>query len=246
MFLLLRIKHAEDAVDGFTRIDGVQRAEDQVAGFRRAQGDLHRVLIAHFADENDLGRLAQRGAQTVDVGIEINAQFTLVESCLVVRMDIFHRVFQGDDVDGFAPVDFVQNGGQRGGFAGTGGAGDQHQAGFFLGDFLENLRELQLVQSGDGRIKLAADDGIVSALREDVDAEAGLVRERVGSVARPVAQQVFNLPEIVANDVERDAFGLKRCELFDGRVEHHRFEFTVSLDLCRAVHRKQKIGDLRL
>ena len=85
MFLLFRLKHAQDAVDGFAGVDGVQGAEDQMAGFRRAQGDLHRLLVAHFADENDLGRLAQRGAQAVGVGIEINAQFALVESRLVVR-----------------------------------------------------------------------------------------------------------------------------------------------------------------
>ena len=50
-------------------------------------------------------------------------------------MDVFHRVFQRDDVDGLGAVDFVENGGQRGGFAGTGRAGDQHQAGFFLAGF---------------------------------------------------------------------------------------------------------------
>jgi len=57
-----------------------------------------------------------------------------------------------------------------------------------------------------------------------------------------VAQQVFNLPKIVANDVQRDGFSLKRSKLFDGLVERHRFEFTVSLDLQRAIHREQKIG----
>ena len=246
LFLLLRLKHAQNAVDGFTGIDRVQGAEDQMAGFRGAQGDFHRVAIAHFADENDLGRLAQRGAQAVDVRIEINAQFTLVERRPIVRMNIFHRVFQSDDVEGLGCVDFVQNGGQCGGFAGAGGAGDKNQAGFFLRDELENFRELQLIQRGDDRIQLAADDGIISALGEDIDAETALVRERVGGVTGTVAQQIFNLPKIVANDVHRDGFGLIGCELFDGRVERHRFELAVSLDLRRAIHRKQNIGNLRL
>jgi hypothetical protein len=60
--------------------------KDQVAGFRRAQRDFDRVAVAHFADENDLGRLAQRGAQAVGKAVEINAQFALVERGLVVRM----------------------------------------------------------------------------------------------------------------------------------------------------------------
>ena len=65
LLLLLGLEHAEDAVDGLAGIDRVQRAQHQMAGFRRAQGDLHRLAVAHFADENDLGRLAQRGAQAV-------------------------------------------------------------------------------------------------------------------------------------------------------------------------------------
>jgi hypothetical protein len=89
-------------------------------------------------------------------------------------MDIFNRVFQRDNVDGLGCVDFVQNGGQRGGFAGAGGAGDKHQAGFFLGDLLENFRELQLVQRGDDGVQLAADDGIISALGKNIDAETAL------------------------------------------------------------------------
>ena len=135
LLLLLRFEHAEDAVDGFAGVDGVQRAQDQMAGFRRAQGDFHRLPVAHFADENDLRRLAQRGAQAVGVGVKINAQFALVERGLLVRMNIFHRVFQRDDVDRLGLVDFVQNRRQRGGFAGAGRAGDQHQAGFFTREF---------------------------------------------------------------------------------------------------------------
>ena len=56
-------KEAEDAVDGLTGVDGVQRAENEVTGFRRHQRDFHRRAIAHFAHQNDFGRLAQRGAQ---------------------------------------------------------------------------------------------------------------------------------------------------------------------------------------
>ena len=52
-------------------LTGVQGAQNQVAGFRRAQGDFDRVAVAHFADENDLGRLAQGGAQAVGIVVEI-------------------------------------------------------------------------------------------------------------------------------------------------------------------------------
>ena len=40
---------------------------------------------------------------------------------------VFHRVFDGDDLV-FVVLDFAQRGVERGGFAGAGGAGDQHHA----------------------------------------------------------------------------------------------------------------------
>ena len=122
------LEHAQDAVDGLARIDGVQRAEHQVAGFRGAQRDLDRFAVAHFADENDLGRLAQGGAQPAGESVKIGAQLALIEGGAFVGMHEFDRVFQRDDVDGPGVVDLVQNCSQGGGFAGAGGAGDQHQA----------------------------------------------------------------------------------------------------------------------
>ncbi len=63
LLLLLGLEHAEDTVDGLAGVDGVERAQDEVAGFRGAQGDLDGLAVAHFADEDDLGGLAQGGAQ---------------------------------------------------------------------------------------------------------------------------------------------------------------------------------------
>ena len=102
------LEHAQDAVDGLAGVDGVQGAEHQVAGFGGAQGDLHRFPVAHFAHQNDLGRLAQGGAQAVGEGVEIRAQLALVDGGLLLRMDEFDRILQGDDVDGFGLVDLVQ------------------------------------------------------------------------------------------------------------------------------------------
>jgi hypothetical protein len=95
-------------------VNRVQRAEHEVTGFRRAQGDAHGFAIAHFADQNDLGSLAQRGAQTGSKTTEVRAEFALVERGLHVRMHIFDRVFQRDDVDAFVAVDFVQDRRERG------------------------------------------------------------------------------------------------------------------------------------
>ncbi len=217
-----------------------------MAGFRRAQGDLDRFLVAHLPDENDLGRLAQGRAQAVGVGIKINAQFTLVERGLLVRVHKFHRVFQRDDMDGLGLIDLVEDGGERGGFAGTGRAGDKDQPGLFLGDFLEDFRGLQFLQRRNDDVQLAADDRVIATLRKHIHPETGLVGKGIGGVARTVAQQVFNLPQIITHDVQRHHFGLKRRELFDGRIQLDRLEFTKGFDLGRAVDREENVRNLRL
>ena len=54
-------------------------AKNEVTGFRCHQRDLHRRAIAHFADQNDFRRLAQRGAQAVRDNRQNRAEFALVE-----------------------------------------------------------------------------------------------------------------------------------------------------------------------
>ena len=43
-------------------------------GFGGAEGDLDRFAVAHFADQNDLGRLAQGGAEAVGKSVEIRCR----------------------------------------------------------------------------------------------------------------------------------------------------------------------------
>ena len=51
--------HVDQTRDGAGGVVGVQGAEDQVAGQGGLDGDFGDFLIADFADQNDVGRLAQ-------------------------------------------------------------------------------------------------------------------------------------------------------------------------------------------
>ena len=111
-------------------------------------GDFDRLAVAHFADEDDLRRLAQRGAQAVGIGVEIRAQFALVKRALVVLVDELDRVFERDDVVSLRAVDLVEHGGERGRLARAGRAGDEHQARFPLAaDLLEDRGQGQAVEA---------------------------------------------------------------------------------------------------
>ncbi len=63
LLLLVRRKHRDDAVDGFGRVKGVQGREHEVAGLGGEQAGLDGLEVAHFADEDDVGVLAQGAAQ---------------------------------------------------------------------------------------------------------------------------------------------------------------------------------------
>jgi len=102
----------------------VEGAEDKVAGEGGVDGDLGGFQIADFTDHDDVGGLAQHGAQGggeghADVGVDGN----LVDAGELV----FDRVFNGDDL-AVGLVDVVETGVKSGGLAGTGRAGDEEDS----------------------------------------------------------------------------------------------------------------------
>jgi hypothetical protein len=63
LLLLVRREHVDDAVDGLLHVGGVQRGERQVAGLGERQRRLDGLEVAHFADQHDVGVLAQHRLQ---------------------------------------------------------------------------------------------------------------------------------------------------------------------------------------
>src|SRR5437870_2657984 len=126
-----------------------------------------------------------------------------------MRVNVFDRVLQRNDMNWLRPVDFVEHGGNRRGLSGAGGTRDEHQAGLFVGEQFDRFRELQRFEAGNGGVQLAADNGVVAALGENVDAETGLVRKRVGGVARAAPEQVLDMPQVFTDQVQGNHFRLK-------------------------------------
>src|SRR5882757_5603695 len=106
-------------------------------------------------------------------------------------MHEFNRVLKSDDVNRLVFVDLVQQGGQRGGFAGTGCTSHQNQPRLFLRRHLENIRQLQVREGRNNRVQLAQNNRVVASLGKNVDAEPGDVGEGIGSIAGPVFQQIL-------------------------------------------------------
>ena len=98
-----------------------------MAGVRRAHGGGETDRIAHFADHDDVGVLAEDVLQGVVEGERVQADLALLDDALVVFEDVFNGVFEGDDVLFEIGIDVLDHGGERGGLAATGGTGHAAQ-----------------------------------------------------------------------------------------------------------------------
>ena len=134
------VEHTDNTIDRLAGVDRVQRAHDQVAGFRGGHADFDSFTVAHFTDENDLRRLAQRGAQAGGECAEVVSHFPLIERRLLLRVHELDRVFECHDVHRLRFVQFIQQRSQRRGFSASGRARNQHESGL-LSRSCEKLEE---------------------------------------------------------------------------------------------------------
>src|SRR4029077_8748698 len=98
--LIGKRKYAHDALDRLRSIDGVQRGKNQVAGFGRLHRDFDRFTIAHFAHQDNLGRLPQGRAQSQREGRRIAVEFALMNGGFLVLMAKLDGVLDAEDVNG--------------------------------------------------------------------------------------------------------------------------------------------------
>ena len=78
----------------------VDRRQAQVAGQRVQQRVLHRLLVADFADHDEVGRLAQRVLQRHVVVVRVGADLALVDEALLMLEQVLDRILDRQDVTG--------------------------------------------------------------------------------------------------------------------------------------------------
>ena len=118
----------EDAGDGLGGVVGVEGGEDEVAGFGGGEGCGHGVAVAHLADHDDVGVLAEDGADGEGEAGGVAADFDLLDEGAAVGVLVLDGVFDGDDVVAAAGVDAVDEGGEGGCLAAAGGSGEEDEA----------------------------------------------------------------------------------------------------------------------
>ena len=241
--LLVRdFESADDAFDGLRGVDGVQRREDEVAGLRGGQRNLNRFAVAHFADENDFGRLSESGAQRQRERRRVGVQLALMHGALLVRMQELDRILDGEDVLGARLVDQVDDGSQRGRFAGPRWTGDEHDAVLELGAVGDGGRQAELGDRRNARRNHAHDNRKSPALAEDVDAETASFRQHIRQIG---GAAVFQRPQhylVVPDQVVGNARGVfisQRRQPVDLDLD----ELAVAFYLRRPSRREDQVAD---
>ena len=160
----------------------MQRAEHEVAGLGRGQCGRDRLEVAHLADEDHVGVLAERGAKTFGEARSVDADLALVDDAALVPVHELDGVLDREDVLGARAVHLVDQRGERRRLTGAGRAGHEHEATRLLGKRVERRRKAELFERLD-RLRdetKGRTDG--AALEVHVDAEAG----QTGNAVREV------------------------------------------------------------
>ena len=169
-------KEIDDAVERLVGAVGVQGGQHQVPGLGELDAVFHGLAIADFADENHVGRLAQGVLERQVPALAIDADFAVRDHAALVRMHVFHRVLDGDDVSARLFVAVADHGRERGGFAGAGAADQDHEAALGQHDLLEYGRQFQFLEGRNLGIDGSEHRAGKSLLHEGADAKAADAR----------------------------------------------------------------------
>jgi hypothetical protein len=170
--LLVGREEVDDAVDGLGGVDRVQRRQDEVTGLGRLQGRLHRLDVAHLADEDHIRVLSEDAAQALVEGQRVDPDLTLGDDRLLVRVQDLDGVLQGDDVHPVAGVDVIDHGPDGRRLPRPGGSGDEDEAAVLVAQLLHDRRQAEIGEVARRRAHRPDHDRYRAPLPVAVDPEA--------------------------------------------------------------------------
>ncbi len=218
----------------------MQGREGQVPGLGDAQRGFDRLEVAHLADQDDVGVLAQDRAQGVAVGHGVGVELALVDDGLARREVVFDGVLDGDDVDRALGVDVLDHAGQGRRLAAARRAGDEDEAPGQVAELLDALGDAQLGEAPHGRQEAPEGPGHGALLHEDVGPEAAQLLDAEGEVELKLLLEQPLL--LVGHDAVDDLLGLGRRQ--GGVVEV--LEHAVDADARRDVGRDVQVAGVAL
>ncbi len=124
----------------------VQRREDEVTGLGGGERDRDRLEVPELPDQDHIGVLPERGAQSTGERTRVGADLALVDHGELVLMHEFDRVLDGHDVTRPLLVDSVDHRGERRRLAAARGARDENEAARTEPELAQDRRHVHLLE----------------------------------------------------------------------------------------------------
>ena len=156
-------------------------------------------------------------------------------------MHELNRILQGDNVHRLRFVNFVEDCSQGSGFTAAGRTGQENQSGFFPGNLSENAGKMKCLQRWNAGFKAAQNDRKISALPENIDAEARLIRQCIAEVTRAPVEIIIHQPPIALHQRQCNLLGLIGSKEIYGGLGQGRFQLTKAFDLQRMAGREVQV-----
>ena len=106
----------------------MEGGKHQLPRLCRRHSDVDGLIIPHLPQEDDIGGLTKGGAQGPHIAHRIPRHLALGDDAILVPVQIFDGVFDGDDMGVAGAVELIDHAGEGGGFTAASRAGDEHQA----------------------------------------------------------------------------------------------------------------------
>ncbi|OQA74731.1 MAG: hypothetical protein BWY31_04745 [Lentisphaerae bacterium ADurb.Bin242] len=142
-FLALSGNAIVDPVNGVFRVRGVEGSENQMPGLGRRKSGPDGIRVPKLPDKDDVRIFPQGIQQPLVERRYVNAHFPLFDKRLLGFEPVFNRILNGDDMDRPGPVDFFNNGRDRGRLARSRAAADQHHSVAEIANLVEGGVEVQ-------------------------------------------------------------------------------------------------------
>ena len=214
----------------------MQGSEDQVARFSGSDGGRYCLEVAHFADENHVGVLAERAANRLCKARHVVADFALRDERLRGRVVEFDRVLDRDDVDAALVVDDVEHRGERRRLAGARRASDEDETARLEEKLLDGRRDADLLEREERRRNLTENRAVALSFLEHRHTETRSVGVRKGEVGAAVLLDLLHL--LVGRDLPHEIVGV----LLGQRLVGERAQLAVDAELRRHARADVKVG----
>ena len=104
----------------------MKRGKDKMAGLGCRHGYLHRLIIPHLSQKDDIRTLTKRCPKRSNVTLSIYIDFPLANDAFIVPVKVFQRVFKRDDMLVVTLINMINNTGKSGGLSAAGRTGNKN------------------------------------------------------------------------------------------------------------------------